>query len=95
MYNRFTDIIVGLQNHGDKLEPVDLNRKLLESLPIEWRPKVTAIEEAKNLNTITIEESYLVPLAHMSTLLTRIKGKRKYPRSRKRTWPFNYSYLWK
>lgn len=54
MYNRFNGIIVRLQNLGKKLEPDDLNTKLLTSLSIEWRPKMT-IEEIKNLKTITME----------------------------------------
>ena len=31
-------------------------RKLLRSLPARWRPKVTAIEEAKDLNTLSVED---------------------------------------
>jgi len=30
--------------------------KILRSLPARWRPKVTAIEEAKNLNTLSLED---------------------------------------
>jgi len=30
--------------------------KILRSLPARWRPKVTAIEEAKDLNTLSIED---------------------------------------
>lgn len=56
LYNRFNDIIIGLQNLVKKLKPDELNRKLLASLLIEWRPKVSAIEKAKNLKTITMEE---------------------------------------
>lgn len=52
----FNDIIVGLQNLRKKLEQDKLNWKLLAYLPIEWRPKVTAIEESKNLKTITMKE---------------------------------------
>ena len=35
--------------------------KILRSLPARWRPKVTAIEEAKDLNTLSVEDllSYL------------------------------------
>ena len=31
-------------------------RKILRSLPARWRPKVTAIEEAKDLNTLSVED---------------------------------------
>jgi len=30
--------------------------KILRSLPAKWRPKVTAIEEAKDLNTLSVED---------------------------------------
>jgi len=30
--------------------------KILRSLPARWRPKVTAIEEAKDLNTLNVED---------------------------------------
>jgi len=30
--------------------------KILRSLPSRWRPKVTAIEEAKDLNTLSVED---------------------------------------
>jgi len=35
--------------------------KILRSVPARWRPKVTAIEEAKDLNTLSVEDlvSYL------------------------------------
>lgn len=40
VYNRFNDIIVGLQNPNKKLDLDELNRKLLASLPIVRRSKV-------------------------------------------------------
>jgi len=30
--------------------------KILRSLPPRWRPKVTAIEEAKDLNSLSVED---------------------------------------
>jgi len=30
--------------------------KILRSLPARWRPKVTAIEEVKDLNTLSVED---------------------------------------
>jgi len=30
--------------------------KILRSLPARWRPKVIAIEEAKDLNTLSVED---------------------------------------
>jgi hypothetical protein len=31
-------------------------RKIMRSLPARWKPKVTAIEEAKDLNTLSVED---------------------------------------
>lgn len=55
-YNRFNDIVVAVQNLSKNLALDEINRKLFASRPIEWRPKVTVIKEAKNLKTITTEE---------------------------------------
>jgi hypothetical protein len=30
-------------------------KKILRSLPAKWRPKVTAIQEAKDLDTLSLE----------------------------------------
>lgn len=76
IYNRFNDIIVRLQNLGKKLELVELNRKLLASLPIECRPKVMVIEEAKNLKTITVEEHPRPIITYEGTFLDRSDSER-------------------
>lgn len=65
--NRFNDIIASLQNLNKKLGLNELNKKLLASLPIEQRPKVTTIEKA-NLKTITMQESLGSPITHKHTL---------------------------
>lgn len=38
------------------LASYEINKKFIASLPIKWTPKVIAIEEATNLQTITTEE---------------------------------------
>ena len=43
MYTRFMDIAKKV-------------KKIIRSLPKEWRPKRTVIEEAKNLNTLPIDD---------------------------------------
>ncbi|XP_077252388.1 uncharacterized protein LOC143891739 [Tasmannia lanceolata] len=56
MYTRFTNIVNELEEL-DKVYPnEEIVNKLLRSLPASWDPKITAIEEAKNLNTIVLEE---------------------------------------
>lgn len=49
MYVKFDDIVIGLKRLEKTIEKVELNYKVLLSLPKEWWPKVTAIEEAKDL----------------------------------------------
>jgi hypothetical protein len=31
-------------------------KKILKSLPVNWRTKVTSIEEARDLNTLSLED---------------------------------------
>ncbi|KAI9181643.1 hypothetical protein LWI28_017061 [Acer negundo] len=52
----FTDIINELHSYGKDFSSDELVRKMLRSLPKEWAPKVTAIEEAKDLKTLSLEE---------------------------------------
>ncbi|CAL1401334.1 unnamed protein product [Linum trigynum] len=56
MYERFTNIVNSLENLGKSYESGDLVRKILWSLPEQWTPKVTAIEEAKDLEKLAIDE---------------------------------------
>ncbi|GAV63833.1 UBN2 domain-containing protein, partial [Cephalotus follicularis] len=56
LYNRLLDITNGLLGLGKVFGQDELVRKLLGSLNDEWEPKVTAIEESKDLKTMEIEE---------------------------------------
>jgi hypothetical protein len=55
MFTRLTDIINALSSLGRETPTVEIVRKVLQGLPKEWRPKVTAIEEAKDLRKMTID----------------------------------------
>ncbi|CAN1853270.1 Retrovirus-related Pol polyprotein from transposon TNT 1-94, partial [Linum perenne] len=55
MYDRFNLIVSKLKHLGKKLDRADLVRKILRSLPREWMPKITAIEEAKDLSVLSLE----------------------------------------
>ncbi|GAV91981.1 LOW QUALITY PROTEIN: UBN2 domain-containing protein, partial [Cephalotus follicularis] len=55
MFSRFTTIINSLKNHG-KYSNQELVRKILRCLPKIWTPKVTEIEEAKDLSTLPLEQ---------------------------------------
>ncbi|MQM17309.1 hypothetical protein Taro_050277 [Colocasia esculenta] len=56
MYSRFTDITNGLTGLGKMYNNRDMVRKNLRSLPSQWTPKVTAIEEANDLTTMSLEK---------------------------------------
>ena len=56
MFTKFTDIINGLKSLGNVYPNNEQLRKILRSLPKTWEAKVTAIQEAKDLNTLALDE---------------------------------------
>jgi len=56
MYSRFQTLVYGLQIPKKSYVASDHVSKILRSLPARWRPKVTAIEEAKDLITLSVED---------------------------------------
>ncbi|KAH9769987.1 Integrase catalytic domain-containing protein [Citrus sinensis] len=56
MYTRFTDIVNTLGALGKTLSNSEKVKKIIRSLAKEWRPKRTAIEEDKNLNTLPLDD---------------------------------------
>ncbi|KAH9792871.1 hypothetical protein KPL71_004323 [Citrus sinensis] len=56
MYTRFTDIVNTLGALGKTFSNSEKVKKIIRSIPKEWRPKRTAIEEAKNLNTLSLDD---------------------------------------
>ncbi|KAH9685562.1 Integrase catalytic domain-containing protein [Citrus sinensis] len=56
MYTRFTDIVNNLGALGKTFSNSEKVKKIIRSLPKEWRPKRTAIEEAKDLNTLPLDD---------------------------------------
>jgi len=56
MYSRFQTLVFGLQILKKSYVASDHVRKILRRLPARWRPKVTAIKEAKDLNTLSVED---------------------------------------
>ncbi|GAV70627.1 UBN2 domain-containing protein [Cephalotus follicularis] len=56
MFSRFTNIINALQALDKTYSNSEMVRKILRCLPRSWMPKVTAIEEAKNLNVLPLED---------------------------------------
>ena len=56
MYTRFTHITNELKSLGKSFTTEELVRKILRILPHSWEAKVTAIQEAKDMNKITLDE---------------------------------------
>jgi len=56
MYTRFTDITNELKSLGKTFTTEELIRKILRFLPRSWEAKVTAIQEVKDLKTLSLDE---------------------------------------
>jgi len=56
MYSRFQTLVSGLQILKKNYVASDHVNNILKSLPAKWRPKVTAIKEANDLNTLSVED---------------------------------------
>ena len=54
MTTRFMHIINQLKALGKRYSNVEMVRKILRSLSKAWSPKVTAIQEAKDLNVLSL-----------------------------------------
>ncbi|KAL5556311.1 hypothetical protein UlMin_038547 [Ulmus minor] len=68
MYTRFTDIINDLSSLGKEYLMSEKVRKILRSLPKQWEAKVTAIQEAKNLSTLPLDELVRSLMTHEMTM---------------------------
>src|SRR4030067_2120365 len=55
MFTRFQTLVSGLQVLKKSYTTPDHVKKILRSLPAKWRPKVTSIEEARDLNNLSFE----------------------------------------
>ncbi|GAV69893.1 LOW QUALITY PROTEIN: UBN2 domain-containing protein, partial [Cephalotus follicularis] len=68
MFTRFTTIINSLKNLGKSYSNQEPIRKILKCLPKFWTPKVTAIEEAKDLSTLPLEQLLGSLMTHETTM---------------------------
>ncbi|GKE70635.1 hypothetical protein Tco_1528707, partial [Tanacetum coccineum] len=55
-FARFNIIITSLKALDESLSSRNHVRKFLRALPPKWRPKVTTIEETKDLSTLLLDE---------------------------------------
>ena len=56
MYTRFTHVTNKLKSLGKSFTTEELVLKILRFLPQSWEAKVTAIQKAKDMNKITLNE---------------------------------------
>ena len=56
MFTRFTDVVNGLEGLGKRVSEQDKVSKILRCLLPKWNSKMEAIEEAKNLKELPLEE---------------------------------------
>ncbi|KAK2354319.1 hypothetical protein QL285_091854 [Trifolium repens] len=70
MFSRFQILVSGLQVLDKSYTEVDHVRKVLRSLPPKWRPKVTAFQESKDLDTISLESLISSLKSHEMELMT-------------------------
>ena len=74
MFTRFTDITNGLKSLGRIYSNADLVQKILRSLPDKWDPKVTAIQETKDLSKLSLDELMGSLITHELTMQHRNEG---------------------
>ncbi|XP_045797929.1 uncharacterized protein LOC123892146 [Trifolium pratense] len=77
MFTRFQILVAGLKVLKKSYTTYDHVQKILRSLPIVWRPKITAIEEAQNLKTMTLETLISNLRSHEMVLNADAEGVKK------------------
>ncbi|WJX62105.1 25S rRNA (cytosine(2870)-C(5))-methyltransferase [Trifolium repens] len=70
MFSRFQILVSGLQVLNKSYTEADHMRKVLRSLPPKWRPKVTAFQESKDLDTVSLESLISSLKSHEMELIT-------------------------
>ena len=81
LVGRMNALINALKNMGKEYSTLELNRKLLNALSSEWKIKVIAIEEAKNLTTAPLDEIVGSLLTHEMNEARRNEGTIKKDKS--------------
>ncbi|GAV82958.1 UBN2 domain-containing protein, partial [Cephalotus follicularis] len=68
MFTRVTTIVNSLKNLGKNYSNQELVRKILRCLSKSWTPKVTTIEEVKDLSTLPLEQLLGSLMSHETTM---------------------------
>ena len=81
MYTMLTDIVNTLGALGKKFSNSEKVKKIIRSLPMEWRPKRIVIEEAKDLNTLPIDDLIVSLISYEKDLVVEKGNKEKKKKS--------------
>ncbi|WKA04813.1 hypothetical protein VitviT2T_022818 [Vitis vinifera] len=73
MITRFPDIFNGLEALGKTYKESEKVMKILRSLPSKWHTKVTAIQEAKNLTKLPVEELIGLLMTYETNLTKKLQ----------------------
>ncbi|GAV63253.1 UBN2 domain-containing protein, partial [Cephalotus follicularis] len=77
MFTRFTNIINALQALDKVYTNSEMVRKILRCLPRVWMPEVAVIEEAKDLNTLLLENLLWSLMTHELSIMKKMSMKRR------------------
>ena len=80
MITRFTEIVNGLEALGKTYKESENVMKILRSLPSKWHTKVTAIQEAKDLTKLPLEELIGSLMTYEINLANKQQEKKKTKR---------------
>ena len=83
MFTRFTNVVNELEGLGNRVSEEDKVSKILRCLPLKRTSKTEAIEEARNLKELPLEElfdssmTYEMKIARQENEIQEEEGKRK------------------
>ncbi|GAV85742.1 UBN2 domain-containing protein, partial [Cephalotus follicularis] len=83
MFSRFTNIINALQTLDKTYSNSEMVRKILRCLPRSWMSKVTAIEEAKNLKVLPLEDLIRSLMTHELSMQNKDDDEEKEKKKKK------------
>jgi len=81
MFTRFTNITNSLKGLGKEYSTSENVRKILRCLPKNWEAKVTAIQEAKDLTKLSLEELIGSLMTHEITIKENMEDESKKKKS--------------
>ena len=83
IYTHFTDVVDGLKALGRSFSDFELVNKILRSPYKSWDPKLTVIQEAKDLNNFSLEELFGSLMTYEMTHNAQNKLENNLPKNKK------------